>query len=190
MIKENKKEKVLEVIILSAIVLAGIVLRIIPHAPNFTPVIAIALFSGVYFTKKSAIFLPVILMFFSDLFIGFYGIKLMAVVYGSFILCGVIGFWLKNHKKWQIIFGCSIFCSSLFFFLTNFAVFAFTPWYQKNIFGIIECYTMALPFFRNALLGDLFYAFVFFGAYELAYFFVKDGFKIAKRMPSFKNNLS
>jgi general stress protein CsbA len=150
------------------IVVIGVLLRIIPHMPNFAPVAAVALFSGVYFSKKMAIALPVILMLVSDIFIGFYEPKLMISVYASFILCGLLGFWLKNHKKWRMILGCSICSSFVFFILTNFTVFAFTPWYPKTIFGITKCYLMALPFFRNTLLGDLFYTGVFFGAYELA----------------------
>jgi len=33
---------------------------------------------------------------------------------------------------------------------------------------LINCYVMAIPFFRNSLLGDLFYTGVLAGAYEAA----------------------
>lgn len=151
----------------------GAVLRIIPHAPNFTPIAAIALFGGVYFSKKTALVLPILAMAASDYFIGFYKLWLMIFVYGSFFLCVIIGFWLKKHKRWYAIGGGAVLSSVLFFVVTNFAVWAFTPWYAKTFSGIIQCYLMAMPFFKNTLLGDLFYTGVFFGAYELAVFWVR-----------------
>lgn len=149
-------------------ILVGVSLRLIPHAPNFTPIAAIALFAGVYFSKKIALILPILAMFFSDVFIGFYDFKLMAAVYGSFILCAILGFWLKNRKKWNTIAGAALLSSVLFFIITNFAVWAFSSWYAKSFSGLIQCYVMALPFLKNTLLGDLFYTAIFFSAYELA----------------------
>ncbi len=63
--------------------------------------------------------------------------------------------------------SCSLSGSILFFILTNFAVWTFSQWYPHNIQGLIECYMMAVPFFKNTLLGDLFYASVIFGCYEI-----------------------
>ncbi|MFC1630124.1 DUF6580 family putative transport protein [Patescibacteria group bacterium] len=58
--------------------------------------------------------------------------------------------------------------------MTNFAVWIFTPWYQKTLSGIIQCYVMALPFFRNTLLGNMFYVSIFFGIYELVSLWIKE----------------
>lgn len=179
----SKKEKIANFVVVLFIVLIGIILRLIPHAPNFTPIAAIALFGGVYFSKRIAIVLPVLAMAVSDIFIGFYDLKIMAAVYGSFLLSVILGFWLKNHKKWHTVAGAAILSSILFFLITNFAVWVFTPWYAKTFSGIIQCYIMALPFFRNTLLGDLFYASVFFGAYELIEVWIK------KRFPAKKTSL-
>jgi len=126
------------------------------------------LFAGVYFSKRTALILPVAAMLISDIFIGYYGISLMAVVYGSFLLYVLLGFWLKKNKKWYTIGGSAILGAVLFFLITNFAVWAFTPWYAKTLSGLIQCYLMALPFFRNTLFGNLFYVSAFFGIYELA----------------------
>lgn len=161
-------------------ILVGVSLRLIPHAPNFTPIATIALFAGVYFSKKIALLLPVLAMLISDLFIGFYDFKLMAAVYGSFILCTIMGFWLKKHKKWNTIAGAALLSSAFFFVITNFAVWAFSSWYAKSFSGLIQCYIMALPFLKNTLLGDLFYTAVFFGAYELAIALVGKIFKEKK----------
>lgn len=176
----SKKGKILEFIIALLFILIGVILRIIPHAPNFAPIAAIALFGGVYFSRKIALILPVGAMLISDMFIGYYEPKLMVTVYGSFLLCVVLGFWLKKHKKWHTVLGSATLSAVLFFLITNFAVWAFSPWYAKTFSGIIQCYLMALPFFRNTLLGDLFYTTVFFGSYELAQIWIRSRFGIKK----------
>ena len=162
-----KKENKAYLIILAILfVIIGVGFRFVPHFPNFSPIAAIALFGGVYLPRKIALILPLAVLMISDLFIGTYEILLMASVYLSFLLCVLIGFWLKKHKK--MVLGGAILGSISFFVITNFAVWAFTPWYVKTIPGLIQCFTMALPFFRGTLLGDLFYTTVIFGTYEMA----------------------
>jgi len=169
----SKKVKIIEFSIILLLILFGVTLRLLPHAPNFTPILAIALFGGFYFTKKIALILPITAMAVSDVFIGYYASELMIAVYGSFILCVLLGLWLKKNKRWQTVLGGSLLAAIIFFFVTNFAVWAFTPWYAKTFEGIIQCYFMALPFFRNTLLGTLFYVTIFFGAYEMVKVWVK-----------------
>ena len=48
-----------------------------------------------------------------------------------------------------------------------------TPLYQKTFSGLITCFVMAVPFFRNTLFGDIFYVAIFFGVYELVYYLVR-----------------
>jgi len=174
----TKKGKILEFLIVLLLILIGVSLRLLPHPPNFTPILAIALFGGVYLSRKIALILPITAMIISDIFIGYYELKLMAVVYGSFLLCVVLGFWLKKNKKWSTVLGSSLFAAIIFFLLTNFAVWAFTPWYAKTFSGIIQCYLMALPFFKNTLLGNLFYVTIFFGAYEIVEVWIRKKFRI------------
>ncbi len=168
-----KKTKNTEIFIALILIGIGISFRFLPHLPNFTPIGAIALFGGVYLSKKIALALPLIAMVVSDVFIGYYEPGLMAVVYGSFLIYILLGFWLKNHKKWYTVIGGSLSGSIIFFLLTNFAVWAFTPWYPKTLFGIFECYLLALPFLKNTIIGDLFYAGSLFGIYETITAFVK-----------------
>src|SRR3990167_7839089 len=96
-------------------ILAGIVLRFIPHLPNFAPIAAMALFGGVYLNKKYALIIPLLALFLGDIIIGFYNIWIMIAVYGSFALIGLIGLWLKKHKSLPNVFAASIFSSILFF---------------------------------------------------------------------------
>lgn len=159
-------------LIASFFIFAGALLRLLPHPPNFAPISAMALFGGTYLNRKSAFLVPLIALFLSDYFIGFYEFKLMLAVYGSFALIALIGLWLKKHKNFKNIVLASLSSSILFYLITNFAVWAFTPWYEKTLAGLIYCYFMALPFFRNTLAGDFFYVGAFFGAYELSIYLV------------------
>lgn len=183
----NKKGKILEFSIALILISIGVVFRFLPHPPNFVPIAAVALFGGVYLSRKIAIILPITAMTISDIFIGSYEPLLMISVYGSFILCAILGFWLKKHKKWYTVLGSSVFCAVLFFIITNFAVWAFTPWYPKNLSGILQSYLLALPFFKNNLLGNLFYTSIFFGSYEIIEIWIRKKFRIAKMAPNFTN---
>ena len=174
----TKKGRILEFIIALVFILIGVSLRLLPHPPNFAPIAAIALFGGVYLSRKTAFVLPIVVMAISDIFIGYYEFGLMIFVYSSFFLTVILGFWLKKHKKWYTVGGGAILSAILFFLITNFAVWIFTPWYAKTIAGIIQCYIMALPFFRNTLLGDLFYTTVFFGSYELIEVWIKKSLRV------------
>ena len=148
-------------------IIAAVVLRLIPHLPNFAPIAALALFGGTYLNKKYALGVPILAMLASDYYLGFAETSITISVYLSFAFIGLIGIWLKNHKNLSNILGATLAGSVIFFVITNFAVWALTPWYSKNWDGLIECYTLAIPFFRNTILGDLFYVGTMFGLYEL-----------------------
>lgn len=145
----------------------------LPHIPNFTPVAAIALFSGVYLKKRDALWVPLGAMFLADSIIGFYTPTVMASVYGSFLLTGLIGIWLRGHKKPLAIGVAALGSSTIFFLVTNFAVWAASTWYPHTWQGLVACYTMGLPFFRNTVMGDVFYVGTMFGLYELVVYAVK-----------------
>ncbi|MBI2607958.1 MAG: hypothetical protein HYW51_03990 [Candidatus Doudnabacteria bacterium] len=149
------------------IILIGALLRVIPHPANFAPIAAIALFGGTYLNKKQALILPLLAMFISDFFIGFDSLQSRIMVYGSFLLIGLIGLAIKKHKNIGTIFGGALFGSVLFYLITNFAFFYSPTMYPHDLTGILSSYINALPFFKNTVLGDLFYVSIFFGAYEL-----------------------
>jgi hypothetical protein len=152
------------------VILIAVLMRLVPHLPNFTPIAAMALFGGVYLNKKYAFAIPLLAMFISDIFLGFHAT--MPYVYGSFILTGMIGLWLKNHKSAKNLVCASLISSILFFLITNFGVWA-GGWYPKTLSGLLESYIMGIPFFKNTVLGDLCYSGVFFGGYELVLLFTK-----------------
>ncbi|MBI2040254.1 hypothetical protein HYT18_04210 [Candidatus Microgenomates bacterium] len=155
-----------------AIVTFGVLVRLLPHAPNIAPIGALMLFAGTYLPKK-LLWLPLLALLISDYFIGFYGTD-MFYVYGSFVLIGTIGLWLCSHKKPLYIIGGSLSSSILFFLITNFGVWA-PPnnWYPHTLDGLIQSYTLAIPFFRNSLIGDVTYTILLFGGYEMIQKFAK-----------------
>jgi hypothetical protein len=159
----TKKEVVIAILVL---ILVGISYRFFPHPANFSPMAAISLFSGFFF-RRYFIILPIAIMAISDIFIGFYDWKLMLVVYLSFIIISIMGIFLRKNKSIMSIAGYSLIGSFLFFITTNFSVWLFNDWYAFNFGGLLDCYTMAIPFFKNTLIGDLFYASVIFGCYEI-----------------------
>lgn len=161
-------------IILLAIIVLAVMSRLVEHPMNFTPVFALALFSAVYFQdKKAALLVPFSVMFISDLFIGISTLNI--AVYFTFGLAYLVGYlFLRNRVSVLNLILSSLAVSVLFFIVSNFYVWAFDPFrlYPFTLDGLVECYTMALPFFRNSVLGDLFYSGVTFGAYALAEKFV------------------
>lgn len=157
-----------KIFIPALIILMAVVMRFLPHMPNMAPIAAMALFGGVYFNKKYAFLIPVGVMFLSDIFLGFH--NTMPFVYGSFLLTGIIGIVLKKHNNFKWIIGGTLLSSVLFFIITNFGVWAMNMgnMYAKNLTGLVQCYLMAIPFFRNTLMGDLFYTGMMFGGYKMA----------------------
>lgn len=157
--------------IASAIIAIGAISRLFPHPANFVPVGALAIFSGLYLSKKYAYILPLVIMFLSDLIIGFYDWKIMASVYASFLLMVGIGQLVKRNKKISTVIGGVLSGSLLFFFITNAAVWAFGSMYSHNLNGLAQSYIMAIPFFKNSLMGDVFYSAVFIGIMEAVVYY-------------------
>ena len=176
-------------------IIAGALIRILAHfhyivyIPNFAPIAAMALFGGVYFTnKKYALIIPLAAMIISDIFIGFYNPWILVSVYGSFLLIGLLGLWLKKHKTMPNILGASLLGSVGFFLITNFAVWAVPhSLYPHTLQGLLNSYMMGLPFFRNTILGDLFYTGIMFGLMEAVLWVTRNyQFKKEKRGFAFK----
>lgn len=164
----SQKENLLYRTLLAlAIIALAAALRIAPHPWNFTPVGAMALFSGaVLKDRRLAFFVPLLALFAGDIFIGFH--KLMPIVYASFVVNVAIGFWLRDRRSVGCIASATLFGAVQFFLVTNFAVWAFGLSYPRNTTGLVACYVAGIPFFWNTLAGDAAYAVLFFGSFALA----------------------
>lgn len=156
------------------LILAAVSLRVLRHfellnlPPNFAPITAIALFAGAYLGNRGlAVIIPVIAMLISDIFIGFYDLRILSAVYLSFIISGILGFCLRRHRSMSKVCGITLSASILFFLTTNFAVWLFSGMYPLTASGLWQSYLLGLPFFKYTLLGDIFYVSIMFGLYEL-----------------------
>jgi hypothetical protein len=142
-------------------------LRIAPHPWNFTPVGAMALFSGAVIKNRRLSFLvPLLALFVGDIFIGFH--KLVPIVYASFLLSVAIGFWLRDRRTVTRISLATALGAVQFFIVVDLGVWAFMPTYPHTWQGLLACYVAAIPFLWNMLAGDAIYAVLFFGTFALA----------------------
>jgi len=153
-----------KILILLSFLIIGFIFRLSDHPANFSPILSLALVAVYFFSKRISLALLFGMMFLSDLFLGFYDWHLMAVVYGSLAIAGLLGYFLKNKLTIGRVAIVSLSGSLLFFFLTNLAVWAFSSWYSADINGLIACFVSGVPFFKNTLLGDLFFSGIFFGS--------------------------
>jgi hypothetical protein len=152
---------------LSSLVAVAAFSRLIPHAPNFTPVAAIALFGGATFSdKRAAILVPLAALLLSDAVIGFYSGAY--VVYAAFALIVCLGFTLCGKRSVLRIGAASVTGALLFFAVTNFGVWAMGTLYPKTLAGLGACYVAGIPFFGNTLASDLLYCALLFGVMTVA----------------------
>ena len=146
-----------------AILLCGIFSRLLPHGSNFTPVIALALFSGVYCPRKYAVVAPLLLMMISDLFLGWH--STIPFTWGSIVLISYLGLRLREHRQPLWIMGGGIVSAILFFVITNFG--SWFALYPLTPAGLRECYIAAIPFFRNTFVSTMVFGAIIFGFYEV-----------------------
>ena len=168
----SQKENLLYGTLLAlALILLAAALRIAPHPWNFTPLGAMALFSGaVLRDRRLAYFFPLLALFLGDIFIGFH--KLIPIVYASFLLNVAIGLWLRDRRTIARISLATLLGAVQFFLVTNFAVWQFLSGFPHTASGLLACYIAGIPLFWNTLAGDAFYSTLLFGGHALAERFI------------------
>ncbi|MEN1927268.1 DUF6580 family putative transport protein [Luteimonas sp. MJ293] len=167
-------------LLLTGLIVAAALTRLLPQPPNFSPVIAIALFAGAYFAgRRWAMLVPLAAMLVSDLALAAThgGIYLQHMtspvalsVYACILLSTLVGFGLRGKVSSARVLGGSVAGSVLFFAVTNFMVWttaATVPGHAHCVAGLAPCYAAAIPFFHWTLLGTLFWSAMLFGGFEL-----------------------
>ena len=153
--------------------------RLLPHPPNFSPILAIGIFGAAHFTKKwHALFISIFAIWFSDLiinnyiyttslqFVWFYkGFQWQYGSYLSIILLNIYVF--KNNISLSKTFGTAVGSGAIFFLVSNFGVWIGSGMYSKNIIGLLACYTAGIPFLQNTIISNLLFTTVLFGSYYL-----------------------
>lgn len=160
-----------KLLIVSVLIFLAALSRLLPHIENFTPIGAIALFGGTFIQdKKRAFLIPLSAMLVSDLLLqvvtgnGFH--NTMVFVYGAFFIITSLGFLLRKRVQRQTIMVSSLVGSMIFFFITNFGVWA-TGYYGYGLENLMNCYIAGIPFFRGTVMGDLFFNLVLFGSFAI-----------------------
>ena len=164
---------------LTVLVLMTAVSRLLPHPPNVAPLEVMSLIGGATFpTRRSAALVMVAALLLSDLLLhlgylagwqpsrGVYPGQW--AVYACFLVTVLLGGLLRRHRSVARVVLSTAAGSMIFFVTTNFVVWAGGSMYPRTVQGLLLCYEMALPFFRNSLAGDLAYSAALFGALALA----------------------
>ena len=152
--------------IATALIAAGVVLRLLPHAANFAPVGAIALFGGATLSPRLAITLPLAVMALSDLLIGLHGTVLFT--WSGFVLVGLFGLLLRHKSNWVRVPLGAAGSALIFYTVSNFGVWVEGKLYAHTLQGLIDCFMAGLPFLKTTFLADLIYSTALFGAFALA----------------------
>ena len=150
---------------------------------NFTPIGAMGLFGGAYFSNKwKAFAFPLLTLFISDLVInnivlgGKYGVMYNGwyVIYGIFGLVVLLGKWMIKKVSVKNVVLAAVTAALIHWLIADFTVWisggtdlrTMTP-LTKNWAGLLQCYTQGFPFMKNFLTGNLVYGGIMFGAFEL-----------------------
>lgn len=171
-----------------AIVLAVAASRFIPHPPNFTPFLAVAMFAGAKFPSRWMAYLaPVAALWLSDLLKGTH--YLMLVVALALMAATMIGQLsesaFENHRPAGKIVGwgfSGLLASIVFFLITNFAVWWGSGIYPHTTDGLWNCYVMALPFFNNQVLSTWIFSAALFGVSAAVKPFTEETLKRHRRL--------
>lgn len=176
-------------------ILAGVLFRLLPDALgmqrnpafvwtdagflwNLSPLTAMCLFGGARFAQRSWGFvIPLAALLISDVIIGFYRMQpfyygTMPFVYGAFAVTVCLGFWLRKERSPTnaalAVGSTALLSECIFFLVTNFGVWAVGNSYTHDWAGIVQCYTLAIPFLGKSLLGTALFSTAMFGAFALA----------------------
>lgn len=153
------------------IVLVAVLARFAPHPPNFSPVFAALLFGGACLRKRDSVWFPVAALAASDYL-------LTAVIYGEhfgwiylldwagFAAVAMLGWWLRERITARRVAAAALAGPTVFFLISNFAVWLTGGLYPPTAAGLAACYAAALPFYANSLAAGVLFSGVLFGGYE------------------------
>lgn len=160
---------------ISALLVVAIWSRALPHPANMTAVVPAAVLAGYFLSNLwLATLVPLAALAISDvLFFSFYpGIE---YVYVATLVAMLLGRFVARktaRQKTGILFLSGLVSSVLFFVISNLGVWLATNLYPRTWEGLVQCYVMAVPFFRHQIIGDVVYGVVLFIAIRFALSFV------------------
>jgi hypothetical protein len=150
------------------IIFVGIVSRLIPHPPNMTPLISLAIMTHLRLNRWYAVGAMLIILLVSD--------SLLSLIfqypalshwsyftYSGFLFTSFLFSYQKN-TRFHYLLGSALVGTLIFWIWTNFGVWLTSGLYDKTATGLGICYFMALPFLRNAIIGSIIWMFVYYFA--------------------------
>lgn len=172
-VRAVNRDNLRELTVFALLLAIGVVGRWYQMAWNVTPLAAVTVLGAYYFRQLlPAVLLPVSILTVSNLLLPAYPHwQVHAAVYAMTLVPLALGRAARGAQGWKRAMHlafCGFVPATLFYVVTNFAVWAFTPYYQKTLDGLTECYWMALPFYRWMLLGDLAFLTALVGVLMLA----------------------
>lgn len=149
------------------LLLIVVISAILPHPANVTPIGALGLFAGSYVRKQGFLLLPVAAAMFADLTtVGIYSVLIMFFVYTGHLVSALCGRYLVRDRALLTRLPVAVVAASVGFYLVS----NLGNWwvYQPHTWaGIVECYTLGLPYLARTLFGNVLYSSLFFGVFAL-----------------------
>lgn len=151
------------------LVAVAVICRVAPHPWNFAPVGAIALFAGATYERRViGLTSTFVAMFISDVLLGYGWHDTLPVIYAAYGLITVLGMFIRDRRDSPLAIGASATAgATIFYVVSNFAVWLTGELYPMTAAGLAECFTRAIPYFGNTLASDLIFSALLFGTYAL-----------------------
>ena len=138
-----------------------------PHPWNFTPVAAALLYFGARGPRRQ-LWVPLAMLAASDVILTKFVYSYQFswdhfVTWAWYAAILLLGTRLRENSNWLRVGAAALASSVSFFAISNFAVWACWNMYPKTLPGLMTCYVAAVPFFRQALAGDMLFTAAMFG---------------------------
>lgn len=143
------------------IISCGILSRLIPHLPNFSPEIVFALYLGIKIPQRAACLSVLSMAIISDLLISWQVVKFSffgtwsLFTYSALLLIAGWGIRIKHKGLGALFVGIASMSTFFYWLWTNFGTWLMTDLYPHSLAGIWMCYELALPFLTNSLAASL-----------------------------------
>jgi hypothetical protein len=163
MMSERREQTVQDVLVFTLLVAIGVAGRWGQPVWEFTPIAAATIFAGYHFSRAAvAVLVPVAILAIGDVFLlpAHDSLGVIVATYGAMAVPVWLGRSLRRGSsgstalRWA---ACGLAPATIFWVVTNFAVWAFQSSYEPSLAGLAQCYWAAVPFYRWMLAGDIFY---------------------------------
>ena len=172
---DSRRQTVQDVMVFLLLVAIGVTGRWGQPVWEFTPIAAATIFAGFHFSRIAvACLVPLAILAIGDVFLlpAHDSVPVIIATYGAMTIPVWLGRWLRRQTasgrgawRWAV---CGLAPATIFWVVTNFAVWAFQSDYEKSLAGLAHCYWAAVPFYRWMLAGDVFYLAVLTACWMLA----------------------